>query len=352
GGWLAINSDEINPGDNAFRGDVELNGGRLSVNTASSWRLEGRIFLHSSPSTVAQVDGAAWVIGDGFNVGDDAQIHVDGSAPARILSPVTLRSDAELEVATGAKLEFHENTTFQAGVHIAGAGDIHNRKSMTVADGFAMNGQFINSGSLNVGGMNQPGSFVAGGFTQAQADFSIEDRLNIELFSSANDDFDQLVVNGAATLGGTLAVEWLGVDLPHRGDDFPILTAESVAGAFETLALPPINYADRWLIDYSATSVTLKVVANIDINLDSVIDGADFLAIQQFDPALIPSWEEQFGNHLGGASTAQSLTRQLAVPEPPGRQLVPLGIAAAATLIRRRTSASRCNAVDPVPVRL
>ncbi len=62
---------------------------------------------------------------------------------------------------------------------------------------------------------------------------------------------DQIVVNGTATLGGTLA---LSINYtPTVGDQITILTASGINGTFGTITGLPAN----WTVQYMPVSVTL-----------------------------------------------------------------------------------------------
>ena len=99
----------------------------------------------------------------------------------------------------------------------------------------------------------------------------------------ANLQFDQLVVGGAATLGGALEV--LLADLgggafdPELGDSFPILTATTgVTGAFDSLQLPALKTGLVWKLETTSDTVRLSVANRLrgDYNGDATVDAADY----------------------------------------------------------------------------
>lgn len=57
-----------------------------------------------------------------------------------------------------------------------------------------------------------------------------------------------------------------------------------------------------------------------DINNDGKTDGEDFLQIQRDEPALIPTWQNQYGNEAATTVSAQPAAQS--VPEPSGALLV------------------------------
>lgn len=70
----------------------------------------------------------------------------------------------------------------------------------------------------------------------------------------------------------------------------------------------------------SPGSFTPVVAADVDLDNDGDIDGADFLLIQQTDPSLIPAWQAQYPG-------SGSLAAATAVPEPGSLALVGLALA-------------------------
>jgi len=69
------------------------------------------------------------------------------------------------------------------------------------------------------------------------------------------------------------------------------------------------------------TFIVQNLPANADLDGDGDVDGADFLAIQRSNPALIAQWQAEFGNGTPALSTAS------AVPEPSSVMLIGLAMA-------------------------
>lgn len=61
-----------------------------------------------------------------------------------------------------------------------------------------------------------------------------------------------------------------------------------------------------------------------DINNDGKTDGEDFLQIQRDEPALIPTWQNQYGN--GTATTVSAQPAFQSVPEPAGAMLLVIAL--------------------------
>jgi hypothetical protein len=100
----------------------------------------------------------------------------------------------------------------------------------TVSGTGAINGRVDNSGTLNPGGTEVAGILtINGAYVQSSTGV-----LNIELGGSDAGQFDQLVINGFADLGGTLNVSTIGSYMPPRHTVFRILTFNKKSGDFHT----------------------------------------------------------------------------------------------------------------------
>ena len=85
--------------------------------------------------------------------------------------------------------------------------------------------------------------------------------------------FDQLTIDGAATLSGTIKVSLLEGFAPAVGDSFPILSATgAVTGTFDGVAS---TGATGWKVVYGASSVTLVATHAGDFNGDGLVDASD-----------------------------------------------------------------------------
>lgn len=100
-----------------------------------------------------------------------------------------------------------------------------------------VNGAVVNSGTINPG--NSPGTLtVNGNFTQTQTGTFL-----MEIASAAS--FDQLVVNGNASLAGTLQISLLDGFLPFYGQRFEFIDAFSMEGNFTTIDGLPDGFRGR-----------------------------------------------------------------------------------------------------------
>ncbi|MBK9013160.1 MAG: T9SS type A sorting domain-containing protein [Saprospiraceae bacterium] len=135
-----------------------------------------------------------------------------------------------------------------------------------------VNGSFTNStggilkgtGSIVAASFTNAGGTLSPGYSPGKMTFTAsEDFSNNTLFMEVNGtgtagvNFDQVVVNGTATLGGTLN---LSVNFtPNGGDYVVLLTASQVSGTFSTVTGVPANCN----IVYSSTEVRLMVPETI-----------------------------------------------------------------------------------------
>ena len=162
--------------------------------------------------------------------------------------------------------------------------------------------------------------------------------------------FDQLDVNGAASLSGILAVNAIDLSQLAINDTFTILTANSIVN---NLTLGGPDGALFNLSASTATSLVLKYVGVVslpgDFNGNQVVDAADYTIWRDnlgspegsllggngtggtIDQADYNLWKANFGN-----VPAASLAASSAVPEPGAIVLVLLGSMAAGCVRRRR----------------
>ena len=154
--------------------------------------------------------------------------------------------------------------------------------------GGKLSASFINFDLTNRGGVLSPATAL--GQLHVNGDLTLDGgALEIEIGSDLVDQFDYLLVEGAAQLGGTLRVELVdlgaGKFAPQLGDQFPILVASrAITGAFTSFEFPELSAGLSWSLATNATTAILSVVdashPNADFNGDGAVDGADFLRWQ------------------------------------------------------------------------
>ena len=146
-----------------------------------------------------------------------------------------------------------------------------------------------------------------------------------------SDSFDRVAVSGTAQLAGGLVVSGLPDYAVELGEQYNILTATTIAGAFDDLQLPALDADQMWQVSYEVSSVSLLVTLAGDYNADGVVDLGDYTVWrnslgQNVSPLTsadgdgdgvvtlgdYTTWKANFGQQIqvGGINSATS------VPEP------------------------------------
>ena len=211
---------------------------------------------------------------------------------------VTLASDAQvfevnisggtngqtmtLAVTSGAKL-----TTF-SGTNVEDGGvlqlddvtldtqyvDVREGGVLTGAGSIATGSGAIGGQVENVAGTIAPGVDIGTLEIEGRVSNSTGGTLQFDIGGTTPDtEHDQIVVDGAVALAGTLEVILDNSFAPAIGDTFEIITAtEGVAGEFENFILPD-DYG--WRVNYDSESVELVAALPGDFSGDGKVDGDD-----------------------------------------------------------------------------
>ncbi len=173
--------------------------------------------------------------------------------------------------------------------------------------------------------------------------------LRIEMASTAS--VDKLAITGSAALAGTLDIDETIDFLPSAGDNYDILDAASVTGAFATIDLPTLPAGLMWNASQLYTAGVLSVALAGDYNLNGTIDAADHVVWRKtlgqmgaglaadgngngtIDPGDYNIWLAHFGETVGSGA-ALGPPFDAAVPEPTSAVLLGLGIIAMAMIAR------------------
>lgn len=214
-------------------------------------------------------------------------------------------------------------TTFTgSGALTIGAGRV-----LGIREGFALSRILINHGTLAPG--LQLGSITVQSYQQF-----FDGSLQIQLReTTADTEYDRLVVTDTAFLAGQLDVSLLRGFVPAAGDSFTVLTAGTLVGNFANVNLPQLEPGLVWGVSRSSSAVTLSVT-RADFNHNGTVDAADYIlwrnsrnmnvaaytgadgngdgVINDLDLAL---WRSNFGNSAG-ISAGGGAVLATHVPEP------------------------------------
>lgn len=251
-----------------------------------------------------------------------------------------------VRVASGGKL-----TTF-AGINIEEHGSLQ-------LEGGAIDAQYIEilggtlagSGSIMTGsgpidgqvenrnGVVAPGIGVGAGTLSIVGRFANgrDGTVNIELGgTTAGAQYDQLLIDGAATLEGTLNVSLVnlggGMFVPALGSSFSIIAAEAIGGQFDVLNLPNLPGDRSWFVGYGSTELLLKVTLPGDFDGNGSVNAEDLALWKSefgttYDGGDFLAWQRYFGSSIPGVA---------AVPEPAAGGMLTLALAWFAARRRRR----------------
>jgi hypothetical protein len=184
-------------------GTIAANGGSISV--GNSWTNNG---------TVLAQNGGLLSTPAFSNAGS---LTIDGASSQLTSSGNYTQTGGSTTLKNGGTLTATSSTVNIQGGTLAGTGTIN---------GALMNGSIVSPGAGTSAGVLT----INGSYTQTSAA-----TLNIKLGGlTAGTNFDQLVVSGLATLGGTLNVTVVGGFTPAAGNTFQILPFGSSSGDFAT----------------------------------------------------------------------------------------------------------------------
>jgi hypothetical protein len=128
-------------------------------------------------------------------------------------------------------------TTLSGGtLTVTGGGQVNIQAGGVLGGSGTINANVTNGGLVNPGGTGAAGLLTLNGnYTQ-----TANGVLNIEIGgTNPGTGFDQLVISGTATLGGTLNVSLINGFVPTSGTAFQILTFGSASGTFATTNIDP-----------------------------------------------------------------------------------------------------------------
>lgn len=198
--------------------------------------------------------GSYGVRNEGQFTNSSGEVKIDNAAEAALYNfSGTFTNSASLSLKTAVAAPFLLKSD---------GGTVNNNASGTLSGTGMINPAHF----TNNGGMLSPG-YSPGTLTFDGSENFAAGTLAIEVNAAgvAGTDFDQIVVNGTATLGGTLALTF-NFPAPSDGDVVTIIDATALAGTFSSVTGLPEHWAVRY--DFPNTGeVSLEYTNNLPVTL-------------------------------------------------------------------------------------
>lgn len=245
-------------GINTYTGGTTVAGGTLSLGSDSA---AGTGAITSTGAVIDYADGVT--IGNPITLNSDStqlQVSAGSANQAGVISEIGGSRPLE-KIGAGALILTADHiytgpTTISAGELILNgslAGDVSVAPGAMLSGTGIIIGNLVNSGLLTAG--NSPG------ILQINGDLSLNSNgtLLIEIAGREPGQYDQLLVGGTATLGGTLMIELLYGFVPTAGDRFDLVVSDNVTGSFDDVTsnfdgpldrrMPVYQYVALFLFD-------------------------------------------------------------------------------------------------------
>jgi|GEM_PF-4975839 len=218
------------------------------------------------PGTLDVVDRFAFRSGSltaglTVDVAGDLELDTDGrrslfGASTILVGGEASQTDGELGMGAGSAVTVDGDYT-QTG------GSIELDDATLTADNLALSGDAELTGSGDVVALSDNAGTVSPGTSPGRIDVDgdhtqqVDGRFVVELAGTDATEFDRLVVTGDAVLDGSLVVTLLDGFVPTGGDEFEILRAGTVTGAFDSVELPSLPGGRSLSVDQRADAVVL-----------------------------------------------------------------------------------------------
>jgi len=162
-------------------------------------------------------------------------------------------------LAQSGTLHVVQSFTQTAGATVLGPGSITTPQLRL--DGGVLRGSGTLDGNVENDAEVAPGSSTVDGAITITGDYTqlSGGTLSVKLLSSSQ--YDQLIVNGTASIDGTLDATLIGGYQPADGTTFPVFTYASYGGAFTTENLP--SYGSSGTITSNYTTTAYELVAHV-----------------------------------------------------------------------------------------
>lgn len=261
-------------------GSFVNNSGTLNLGTGSTW--QSTITNNASGTITDGGNGAQVILGASSNVTNNGTFVSRTASSSGVFTnngTLSMPSTCNFTVKTSGAFTNNGNLTLansnnvltiQSGASLtnASSGILTNNGTITPTGSYTNNGTYKGTGTYNSGLFSNPASGkIAPGNSAGCATFSNglnnAGTLQIELGgTTACTNYDKTIVNGTATLSGSLTVTLINSYTGAAGHTATILTATSISGTFSSVSLP-----SNWFINYFSTSVTLSYGTVLPVEL-------------------------------------------------------------------------------------
>lgn len=215
----------------------------------------------------ATINGGTVVAPTGFSKTGAGTLSLTGIV--NVTGPANINSGA-LNIATGSVFTATGTTTVASGSTLSVTGSLVS-PTVNVLLGSNLDGSGSITGAVTDFGTVNPGNAVGalniiGSYTQGGSGLLVT-----QLVTPTN--HDQLIISGAANLGGTLQITTPGGARPALGGSFDIVNAGNVAGQFGTVINPFVGPGTlvKLIVVYTPTTVLVNAVQNSFQNALSLI---------------------------------------------------------------------------------
>ena len=302
--------------------------------------------LDFNPGSTIELTGAKYQSTNSTDIGGTVTVNVgpDSTLDIQLNRFLTLESTSVTTLNGNLRL-VSNNANIKAGTTFSGTGAlIVPDNSHLIAEANAnINVLLDNQGAFRPSGINTIGRVDLKDYQQANTG-----ELIVELTGTGLNQFDRLVINGAALLDGSVDVDLEGGFVPVLGNTFNIIsTIAGVSGMFVNIVQDPGMPVGLFMnVKYLPTIAQLVVVDTLpgDYNRNSVVDAADYVLWRDtlgnvvaafsgadgngsgtIDPGDYSLWRGNFGHSAGPGTGAGA---NAAVPEPATLALLLMGMLA------------------------
>lgn len=249
-------------------GDVVSTGGAIESNNALSLAIDGHLTLGSFGGLRSNLNGTSSIRASGSIDAPGLGAIVNGTFDVRSSASMSLDLASTLLIVNGDLILRTDSTTSGDGaIQVNADGGLRMQADANVSV------DVVNGGDFEAGdNASRVQVDLNATFTQQATG-----RLNVDIGGPALPGCDHLAIWDDAVLAGTLNVRLAGGFAPAVGDQFTILTANSISGTFAA-----VTGAQGFSVSYTADEVVLTFDGNTlvgDVNGDGFVNVTDLLMV-------------------------------------------------------------------------